>query len=220
MKSIKNRLFAVAIIAGLAVIGSVMNSRQSIVQGAAGPTVTIDQAQLPLPVQGSLGVSGSVAATQSGPWNVEITGTPAVNINNTVNPLHVLIASPANAFSTSPQQVVLGRGGDPNLTPDPSGTRYAISSFTVSNPTSITSEIHMSAVAVNASPTNCFLSPINVVAEAQGPRLTVAAQSSATLTFPQPFITAPVSGLAVCLMAAGDNTTGMTWSAVGFKILP
>ena len=192
MKSIKNRLFMAAIIAGLAVIGSVMPSRQSTLQGAGGPTVTIDQAQLPLPV----------------------------NINNTANPLHVLITSPANAFSTPPQQVVLGRGGDPSLTPDPSGTRYAISSFTVSNPTGITSEIHMSAVAVNGSPTNCFLSPINVVAEAQGPRLTVAAQSTATLTFPQPFITAPVSGLSVCLMVGGNNLNGMTWSAVGYKILP
>ena len=220
MRTIKNRLFAAAIIAGLAVIGSVMNSRQSTLQGAGGPTVTIDQAQLPLPVQGSLGISGSVAATQSGPWNVGITGTPTVNINNTVNPFRVLITSPANAFSTSPQQVVLGRGGDPNLTPDPSGTRYAISSFTVSNPTSITSEIHMSADAVNSSPTNCGLSPINVVADAQGPRLTVGAQSTGALTFPQPFITAPVSGLAVCLMADGNNLSGMTWSAVGYKILP
>ena len=220
MKSIKNRLFATAIIAGLAVIGSVMNSRQFTIQGAGGPTVTIDQAQLPLPVQGSLGVSGSVAATQSGPWNVGITGTPTVNINNTVNPLRVLITSPANPFSTSPQQVVLGSGGDPNLTPDPSGTRYAISLFTVSNPTSITSELHMAAVAANSSPTNCGFSPINVAAEAQGPRLTVAAQSTATLTFPQPFITAPVSGLSVCLMVGGNNLNGMTWSAVGYKILP
>jgi hypothetical protein len=58
MKSIKNRLFGAAIIAGLAVIVSVMNSRQSTIQGAGGPTVTIDQAQLPLPVQGSLEVKG------------------------------------------------------------------------------------------------------------------------------------------------------------------
>jgi hypothetical protein len=80
MKTFKNRLFATAIIAGLAVIGSVMNSRQSTIQGAAGPTVTIDQTQLPLPVQGFLGVSGNVAATQSGAWNVGIAGTPNVNV--------------------------------------------------------------------------------------------------------------------------------------------
>jgi hypothetical protein len=75
-------MFAAAIIAALAVIGSEMNSHQSTLQGAGGPTVTIDQAQLPLPVQGSLGVSGTVAATQSGAWNVGITGTPNVNVTN------------------------------------------------------------------------------------------------------------------------------------------
>jgi hypothetical protein len=77
MNSVKNRLFGAAIIAGLAVIGSVMNSRQSSIQGAGGPTVTIDQAQLPLPVQGSLEVKGTVATTQSGPWNVGIGGNSA-----------------------------------------------------------------------------------------------------------------------------------------------
>src|SRR5215469_12132909 len=83
MKNIKNRVFAAGIIAALAVIGSVMNSRQSTLRGAApGPTVTIDPSQLPLPVQGSLGVSGAVAATQSGAWNVGITGTPNVKVTN------------------------------------------------------------------------------------------------------------------------------------------
>jgi hypothetical protein len=36
----------------LAAIGSVMNSRQATLQGAGGPAVTIDPAQLPLPVTG------------------------------------------------------------------------------------------------------------------------------------------------------------------------
>src|SRR5215472_1297712 len=82
MNSLKNRVFAAAIIAGLAVIGSLMNSQQSTVRAAGGPTVTIDPTQLPLPVQGSLGVSGTVAATQSGAWNVGITGTPTVHVGN------------------------------------------------------------------------------------------------------------------------------------------
>jgi hypothetical protein len=40
------------------------------------------------------------------------------------------------------------------------------------------------------------------------------------LTFPQPFITAPVSG-SVCLIAiSAAPVVGTTWSAVGYKILP
>jgi hypothetical protein len=66
----------------LAIIGTMMNSRPSVLQAAGGPTVTIDPTQLPLPVQGSLGVSGTVAATQSGNWNVAITGTPNVKVTN------------------------------------------------------------------------------------------------------------------------------------------
>ena len=33
-----------------------------------------------VPVSGSVGVTGTVAATQSGPWNVAITGTPTVSL--------------------------------------------------------------------------------------------------------------------------------------------
>ena len=83
MNDFKKLVLVAAIIAGLAVIGSLMNSQQSTVHAAAaGPTVNIDPTQLPLPVQGSLGVSGTVAATQSGSWNVGITGTPNVQVVN------------------------------------------------------------------------------------------------------------------------------------------
>jgi hypothetical protein len=92
MNDFKRLALVAAIIAGLAVIGFLSNSQQSTVRAQGGPTVTIDKTQLPLPVQGSLGVSGSVAATQSGTWNVGITGTPnvglasgaSVRIDNTV----------------------------------------------------------------------------------------------------------------------------------------
>jgi hypothetical protein len=59
MNTFKKRMLAAAIIAGLAVIGSLMNSQQSTVRAAGGPTVTIDQAQLPLPVQGNVGINGT-----------------------------------------------------------------------------------------------------------------------------------------------------------------
>lgn len=76
MNIFKKRMLAAAVIAVLALIGSLMNSQQSTVRAAGGPTVTIDSTQLPLPVQGSLGVSGIVSAKQSGTWDVGITGTP------------------------------------------------------------------------------------------------------------------------------------------------
>ena len=62
MLEFKNKLIVLSVVGILAVIGSLMNSRQSVVQGAGGPTVSIDPAQLPLPVK----------ATQSGPWTVNL----------------------------------------------------------------------------------------------------------------------------------------------------
>jgi hypothetical protein len=68
MQNLRNKLIAGGAVVILAVIGSVMNSRQSTIQGAGGPTVTIDPAQLPLPVTGTIG----------------LTGTPNVKVTNTV----------------------------------------------------------------------------------------------------------------------------------------
>jgi hypothetical protein len=94
MSTFKKRVLGAAIIAALAVIGSLMNCQQSTVRATAGPSVTIDPTQLPLPVQGSLGVSGTIAANQSGTWNVGITGTPNVAITGTPN---VNLTNPATA---------------------------------------------------------------------------------------------------------------------------
>jgi len=101
MEKPSNKLIAVATLLVLAVAGSIMNSHQSMAQGANGPIVSIDPTQLPLQVTGSTMVSGSVAATQSGPWtvgvsgavgatqsgqwNVGLTGTPTVNVVNPAN---------------------------------------------------------------------------------------------------------------------------------------
>jgi hypothetical protein len=136
MTNFKKRIFATAIIAGLAVIGSVMNSQQSTVRAAGGPTVTIDQAQLPLPVQGSLGVSGTVAATQSGAWNVGITGTPNVKVTNpaTAPVLFVNVNDPgripyqsvaANSCSATPSSCQIA------LTSVPNGHRLVIQHVSV-----------------------------------------------------------------------------------------
>jgi hypothetical protein len=82
MNDFRKRMLLTAVIAGLAVIGYLMNSQQAVAQNQQGEAVTINPAQLPLPVKGSLGVSGTIAATQSGAWNVGITGTPNFNVVN------------------------------------------------------------------------------------------------------------------------------------------
>jgi hypothetical protein len=60
MSRFQNHLVVAAAVVGLAVTGSMMNSRQSTVQGAGEPVVSINPAQLPLPVVGSTTVSGTV----------------------------------------------------------------------------------------------------------------------------------------------------------------
>jgi hypothetical protein len=73
MQNFRNKLIAGGAVLVLAAIGTVLN-RQA-VQAAGGPSVTIES-PIPLPV------TGTVAATQSGTWNVGIIGIPGVNINN------------------------------------------------------------------------------------------------------------------------------------------
>ena len=50
MNRYKNHLIAAGVLSVLAIIGTIMNSHQSVLQAAGGPTVTIDPDQLPLPV--------------------------------------------------------------------------------------------------------------------------------------------------------------------------
>ena len=73
-----NKLVAISVLGILALIGASM-SRQAVADSTKD--VVIDN--VPLPVSGNVNVSGTVAATQSGPWNVGISGTPSVNIANT-----------------------------------------------------------------------------------------------------------------------------------------
>jgi len=129
----------------------------------------------------------------------------------------------------------LGAGGAPTgsplMTPDPSGTQYAITSVTVSNasgglqggpaePVTLT----LIAVAFSTAENNtCRLLHLGFVETAPGPTVTVSPQDTVHLTFPQPYITAPVIGPLVCLGATSITTgaaRGITWSAVGYKILP
>ena len=115
------------------------------------------------------------------------------------------------------------------MTPDPSGTQYAITSVTVSNagggvgaaePRTLT----LFAVAFSAAENDtCRLLHLGFVEWAPGPKVTVPPLDTVHITFPEPYITAPVNGPLVCLGATAEtatNTIGLTWSAVGYKILP
>jgi hypothetical protein len=79
MNRFKNHLIAAAVFSVLAIIGTMMNSRPSVLQAAGGPTVTIDQAQLPLPVQGSLGITGTANVKVTNPAAAPVL---ALNVND------------------------------------------------------------------------------------------------------------------------------------------
>jgi hypothetical protein len=96
MNKFKNPMIAAVVLGGLGLIGSLMNSHPPVQAATLVPpiNVAIDPSTLPLHVTGSATVAGTVAATQSGPWNVAatqsglwnvgITGQPiGVNLNNT-----------------------------------------------------------------------------------------------------------------------------------------
>ena len=94
MQNLRNQLIAGGAVLLLAAIGTMMN-RQAM-QAAGGPSVTIES-PIPLPVTGTVAVTGSttvsgtVAATQSGTWNVGLTGTPNVHVTNPITaPVPVL----------------------------------------------------------------------------------------------------------------------------------
>jgi hypothetical protein len=70
MRSFKTSFLAIGAVA-IVVIALFTSAPPTVVQGAgSGQTVTIDSAQLPLPVKLSSTISGTIAATQSGIWNV------------------------------------------------------------------------------------------------------------------------------------------------------
>jgi hypothetical protein len=95
MNDFKKRMLLAAINAGLAVIGSLMNSQQAVAQQGPPDGLAVRIVNpVPVPVTGSTTVSGTVAATQSGTWNVGISGTPNVGITGTPN---VKVTNPATA---------------------------------------------------------------------------------------------------------------------------
>src|SRR5262245_3807560 len=155
-------------------------------------------------------------------------GPPPVTINNTTaNPVPVnglvgaVLLLPQNAFSLVPTQPVTSFSGT-DVEPDPVGTRYAISSITVTNPTAGDGTMSILAQAASITVTTCRFSSFGAAGAGSGPQIYVPAKTTIQITFPQPYVTAPVTatGNQICLVAGGFGFVGATWSAVGYKLLP
>ncbi len=81
MRTLRENLIIFAVLGVLAVIGLFMNSDRTTAHAAAtsAPVTVVNTAANPVPVTGSTSVSGTIAATQSGTWNVGIAGNAAGN---------------------------------------------------------------------------------------------------------------------------------------------
>jgi len=77
MKRFKKHLILAAVLAGLAIAGTMMNPHPA---SAGNPVPGSSPVNIVSPVPLPTTVSGPVAATQSGTWNVGVNGTPTVNL--------------------------------------------------------------------------------------------------------------------------------------------
>ena len=76
----KKSLFAGTMLIALAGAGVLISGSQNVAKAGPGATQVSIMSPLPLPITGTATVSGTVGATQSGAWNVGISGTPTVNV--------------------------------------------------------------------------------------------------------------------------------------------
>ena len=105
MPSFNQRLWIAAAFVALAVIGTIMNSRQVAAQGPSDGLAVRIVNPLPVPVTGASTVSGTVEAKQSGAWIVGLTGQPILfkDANSpALQPFNLkLTAFPGNTNQTS-----------------------------------------------------------------------------------------------------------------------
>ena len=80
----KNQLIVAALFLVLGAVGIIMNSRQAAAKAPPMASRSVVD-PLPVPITGSSTIAGTVGVTQSGVWNVGITGQP-VNIRNIDEP--------------------------------------------------------------------------------------------------------------------------------------
>lgn len=223
---------ALAAIAASPASGSVNTANSVAASAAGGPTFTADQGaagSTPWPVTGTVNV-GNLPATQQVSGTVGVSNFPSaqavtgtVGIDSAHNTVRIDAAGsiPATAFSIPPLGISAAPEGDPNESPDPSGTRYAITSVVVTNTVSQAVEVDLGAGAFSPAGLlgNGCAGLGDQVASVPGPDLIVGPDSTLVVNYPQPFITAPVTGGLVCLIAdSGTPFVGVTWSAVGYRL--
>jgi len=100
--NVKKRVFAAAAVMALAAAGVLISGSHNIAQAGPGSAPVSITSPLPLPITGTATVSGTVGATQSGTWNVGISGTPNVtaaqggtwNVNVANSPAFSLAGTP------------------------------------------------------------------------------------------------------------------------------
>ena len=132
----------------------------------------------PLAVAASPFQNVLVGNTADNPVPVKQQGTADVNVTNT---LGVRPAVPAGAFSVVPSGSLFLVSG-----PDPAGTGYAITSFTVNNPTDTPKIVDVFAAYGNTNDCETFSGAPGI--PLAGPRVVVPTGDTVHLDFPQPFV--------------------------------
>jgi hypothetical protein len=109
-------------------------------------------------------------------------------------------AVPPRAFNVSLN------GAGPVFGPDPEGTSYAITSFTVANFGSDTTQVDLRSVYGMTSDCRGFSYPGDPPLDPgdSGPVVSVAAGETLHLTFPQPILLPAKPGAASCLVTVGS----------------
>jgi len=95
----KKRLFAVAAVLAVAAAAVLISGGQNAAKAGPGATPVRIVSPLPLPTTGTATVSGTVGATQSGPWSVNVANSPAVTLAGTPT-VNTNVTFPANQAVT------------------------------------------------------------------------------------------------------------------------
>jgi hypothetical protein len=93
--NVKQRLFTVATVVALAAAGILMSGGREAAKASPGAAPVSIVSPLPLPTTGTATVSGTVGATQSGPWSVSVANSPAVTLAGTPT-VNANVTFPAN----------------------------------------------------------------------------------------------------------------------------
>jgi len=125
---------------------------------------------------GPVTVDGTVAATQSGTWNVGITGTPALSANASTE---YTLATLSSNFSTALNGSNLRVGGFVDARQTGAWNINNVAG-TVSLPTGAATETSLAAVAATASGSNLRVTPVNQTPIASSAAMVASVAASAT----------------------------------------